>query len=87
MAAAEDAFEFLERAGKAREKWEVVIIDPPSFAPSKQVRAGTGITTVAPREHTHVHTRTRTHTHTRAHSHKTYRHRHKVYYSVKHVHK
>ncbi|PNW79253.1 hypothetical protein CHLRE_09g407900v5 [Chlamydomonas reinhardtii] len=36
VAAAEDAFEFLERAGKAREKWEVVIIDPPSFAPSKQ---------------------------------------------------
>ncbi|GFR40255.1 hypothetical protein Agub_g827 [Astrephomene gubernaculifera] len=34
-AAAVDAFEFLELAAKAREKWDVVIIDPPSFAASK----------------------------------------------------
>ncbi|KXZ49659.1 hypothetical protein GPECTOR_20g516 [Gonium pectorale] len=34
-AAAEDAFEFLDRAAKARERWDVVIIDPPSFAPNK----------------------------------------------------
>ncbi|EFJ44499.1 hypothetical protein VOLCADRAFT_121298 [Volvox carteri f. nagariensis] len=36
VAAAEDAFEFLEAAIKGREKWDVVIIDPPSFAPNKQ---------------------------------------------------
>ncbi|GIL70950.1 hypothetical protein Vretimale_4050 [Volvox reticuliferus] len=35
-AVAEDAFEFLDSAAKAREKWEVVVIDPPSFAPNKQ---------------------------------------------------
>ncbi|KAG2487614.1 hypothetical protein HYH03_013753 [Edaphochlamys debaryana] len=34
-AEAEDAFAFLERASKAKEKWDVVIIDPPSFAPNK----------------------------------------------------
>ncbi|PNH07406.1 Ribosomal RNA large subunit methyltransferase I [Tetrabaena socialis] len=35
VAAAVDAFEFLDAASRAREKWDVVIIDPPSFAPSK----------------------------------------------------
>ncbi len=30
-----DAFEYLERAAKARKQWDFVIVDPPSFAPSK----------------------------------------------------
>ncbi|GLC36377.1 hypothetical protein PLESTB_000768300 [Pleodorina starrii] len=34
-AAEQDAFAFLDAAAKAREKWDVVIIDPPSFAPNK----------------------------------------------------
>jgi 23S rRNA (cytosine1962-C5)-methyltransferase len=33
---AEDAFEFLERAAKARTRWDLVISDPPSFAPSER---------------------------------------------------
>lgn len=33
-----DAFEFLERAGRRRERWDVVIADPPSFAPSEAAR-------------------------------------------------
>ena len=36
---AEDAFGFLERAGAARRRWDVVIVDPPSFAPSEAARA------------------------------------------------
>ena len=31
-----DAFEFLESAKKGKKKWDVVILDPPSFAPSKK---------------------------------------------------
>jgi 23S rRNA (cytosine1962-C5)-methyltransferase len=31
-----DAFAFLETASKDREFWDVVILDPPSFAPSKE---------------------------------------------------
>jgi 23S rRNA (cytosine1962-C5)-methyltransferase len=34
--AAEDAFEFLERAAAAGERWDLVISDPPSFAPSER---------------------------------------------------
>ncbi len=30
-----DAFEYLEAAGKQSRRWEVVILDPPSFAPSE----------------------------------------------------
>eukprot|EP00878_Enallax_costatus_P035967 GHUV01040233.1.p1 GENE.GHUV01040233.1~~GHUV01040233.1.p1 ORF type:complete len:118 (+),score=27.01 GHUV01040233.1:430-783(+) len=30
-----DAFEFLDRAVAAKEQWDVVICDPPSFAPNK----------------------------------------------------
>jgi 23S rRNA (cytosine1962-C5)-methyltransferase len=33
---AEDAFEFLERAARARTRWDLVISDPPSFAPSRK---------------------------------------------------
>ncbi|GBF96339.1 pseudouridine synthase [Raphidocelis subcapitata] len=33
---AADAFEFLEAAAAAKEAWDVVIVDPPSFAPNKQ---------------------------------------------------
>jgi 23S rRNA (cytosine1962-C5)-methyltransferase len=33
-AVATDAFEFLEQAAAERVKWDVVIVDPPSFAPS-----------------------------------------------------
>jgi 23S rRNA (cytosine1962-C5)-methyltransferase len=32
---AEDAFAFLEDAGRRRETWDIVISDPPSFAPRK----------------------------------------------------
>ncbi|KAG1658641.1 hypothetical protein FOA52_006403 [Chlamydomonas sp. UWO 241] len=36
-----DAFEFLEAAAKARERWDVVVADPPSFCPSaKSVATG-----------------------------------------------
>jgi 23S rRNA (cytosine1962-C5)-methyltransferase len=34
-AVAADAFEFLDDAAAARERWDVVVVDPPSFAPSK----------------------------------------------------
>ncbi len=34
--AAEDVFEFLERAAASRERYDLVICDPPSFAPRKQ---------------------------------------------------
>lgn len=30
-----DAFDFLDRAAAAKEQWDVVICDPPSFAPNK----------------------------------------------------
>ncbi len=33
---AEDAFDFLERAAKAGTRWDLVISDPPSFAPSER---------------------------------------------------
>lgn len=33
-----DCFEFLESAAAAKEKWDLVICDPPSFAPSEKVR-------------------------------------------------
>lgn len=35
-ALAEDAFEFLARAGSNRKRWEIVIVDPPSFAPNQE---------------------------------------------------
>ncbi|KIZ00780.1 putative SAM-dependentmethyltransferase [Monoraphidium neglectum] len=35
-AVAADCFAFLEDAAAAKEAWDVVIVDPPSFAPSKQ---------------------------------------------------
>ena len=38
-AVAADAFAFLERAAAARRRWDVVIVDPPSFAPSEAARA------------------------------------------------
>lgn len=37
-AVAEDAFEFAERAAGAGRRWELVICDPPSFAPSERAR-------------------------------------------------
>ncbi len=33
-----DAFEFLERAARGDQRWDVVITDPPSFAPSEAAR-------------------------------------------------
>ncbi len=33
-----DAFEFLERAAAQRRRWDLVIVDPPSFAPSERAR-------------------------------------------------
>lgn len=33
---AADAFEYLERAAQGGESWDLVILDPPSFAPSQQ---------------------------------------------------
>ncbi len=33
-----DAFEFLARAGQQRRRWDLVIADPPSFAPSERAR-------------------------------------------------
>jgi len=35
-AQAADAFQFLESAVKSKERWDVVVVDPPSFAPNKQ---------------------------------------------------
>jgi 23S rRNA (cytosine1962-C5)-methyltransferase len=35
-----DAFEFLEAAAKKRRTWDLVISDPPSFAPSKGAVSG-----------------------------------------------
>ena len=35
-AVAEDAFEFLARAADDRRRWDLVILDPPSFAPNRQ---------------------------------------------------
>jgi 23S rRNA (cytosine1962-C5)-methyltransferase len=32
---AADAFDFLEAAAQRRERWDIVISDPPSFAPSR----------------------------------------------------
>jgi 23S rRNA (cytosine1962-C5)-methyltransferase len=31
-----DAFQFLEQAARQKEAWEMVVVDPPSFAPNKQ---------------------------------------------------
>jgi len=31
-----DAFDYLEKAQRRKKQWELVVIDPPSFAPSKQ---------------------------------------------------
>ncbi|MDQ3370083.1 MAG: class I SAM-dependent methyltransferase, partial [Myxococcota bacterium] len=33
-----DAFEFFARAGTQRRRWDLVIVDPPSFAPSERAR-------------------------------------------------
>jgi 23S rRNA (cytosine1962-C5)-methyltransferase len=30
-----DAFKFLQEAGQKRQRWELVVVDPPSFAPAK----------------------------------------------------
>ena len=35
-AVAADAFEFLEQSAAHRNRWDVVIVDPPSFAPNKE---------------------------------------------------
>lgn len=35
LSVAEDAFEFLERAKESKRSWDLVIVDPPSFAPGK----------------------------------------------------
>jgi len=35
---AADAFEFLARAAKQHRRWDLVIADPPSFAPSERAR-------------------------------------------------
>jgi 23S rRNA (cytosine1962-C5)-methyltransferase len=35
---ASDAFEFLARAAKQHRRWDLVIVDPPSFAPSERAR-------------------------------------------------
>ena len=37
---AADAFEFLERAKAQGRRWDLVIVDPPSFAPSERAKAG-----------------------------------------------
>lgn len=37
---AADAFEFLERAAAQGRRWDLVIVDPPSFAPSERAKAG-----------------------------------------------
>ncbi len=36
---AQDAFEFLARAQQRGRRWDLVIVDPPSFAPSEQARS------------------------------------------------
>jgi 23S rRNA (cytosine1962-C5)-methyltransferase len=36
---ATDAFEFFTRAAKQRRCWDLVIVDPPSFAPSERAKA------------------------------------------------
>ena len=33
-----DAFEFFERAAARGDRWELVIVDPPSFAPSERAK-------------------------------------------------
>jgi 23S rRNA (cytosine1962-C5)-methyltransferase len=33
-----DAFDFLARAARQRRRWDLVIVDPPSFAPSERTR-------------------------------------------------
>lgn len=35
IAVCADAFAFLEDAAKAKEQWDLVIVDPPSFAPNQ----------------------------------------------------
>jgi 23S rRNA (cytosine1962-C5)-methyltransferase len=35
-----DAFKFLETAAKQKKQWELVIVDPPSFAPTKEAVPG-----------------------------------------------
>jgi len=35
---AADAFEYLERAAAERRRWDLVVVDPPSFAPSERTR-------------------------------------------------
>jgi len=35
---AADAFDFLARAAKQRRQWDLVIVDPPSFAPSERTK-------------------------------------------------
>lgn len=35
-AVAADCAEFLASAASAKERWDVVVVDPPSFAPNKQ---------------------------------------------------
>jgi 23S rRNA (cytosine1962-C5)-methyltransferase len=37
---ATDAFDFLERAAAQGRRWDLVIVDPPSFAPSERAKAG-----------------------------------------------
>jgi 23S rRNA (cytosine1962-C5)-methyltransferase len=36
---AQDAFTFLERAAAANQQWDIVVVDPPSFAPSEAALA------------------------------------------------
>jgi 23S rRNA (cytosine1962-C5)-methyltransferase len=33
---AADCFAFLESARRAKERWDLVVVDPPSFAPNKE---------------------------------------------------
>ena len=37
-AVAADAFEFFARSAKRGRRWDLVIVDPPSFAPSEKAR-------------------------------------------------
>ncbi len=37
---ARDAFEFLDQAHEARERWDVVVLDPPAFAPNQRAVEG-----------------------------------------------
>ena len=39
-AVAIDAFDFFDRAAARGDRWDLVIVDPPSFAPSEKARAG-----------------------------------------------